>query len=212
MLDEEYFSHGTSLVVSKDGKVFGTTVFSFKYDFEEQEITLHWDTVLAKRNPRSFVINGKNYNRREWNSRYAEKKLFALVKGEMPLAKTSMDKGMQLAAQKHILYLKSNKLTGSEESSKNINYYGATTKKRYLKATKYKSLFFSLFHTISEKSFVYNCTLEELKNKSIFAKIEKELQAEFSQRNKIKKWGAAVILIEKENQYQVIIDVVWVEK
>lgn len=212
MLDEAYFSHGTSLVLSKDGKVFGTTVFAYKYDFEEQEITLHWDTALAKRNPSSFVINGKSFDQWEWNSGYAEKKLFALVKGKMPLTKTSMDKGMQLAAQKHLLYLKSNKSIGCEESSKNSNYYEATTKKRYLKATKYKSSFFTLFNTIGEKSFVYDCTLEELKNKSIFVKIEKELQTEFSQRNQIKNWGAAVILIEKENQYQVIIDVVWVEK
>jgi hypothetical protein len=200
MLDDAYFSHGTSLYISNDGKVFGTTVFAFKYDFEEQEITLQWDTALAKRNPSSFSKNGKSYDKLDRNSSSDEKKLLTLVKKKMPSAKKSLDKGMQLAAQKQINYLKS-----GNEKEKN-----STPKKRYLKATKYKTLLYVMTHKIQEKSFNISCTEAEIKNKSVFAKIDKELQTQFSQRNKIQKWGAAVAIIEKDKQYKIMIDVVWV--
>ncbi|MEI6348345.1 MAG: CAP domain-containing protein [Bacteroidota bacterium] len=200
MLDDAYFSHGTSLYISNDGKVFGTTVFAFKYEFEEQEITLHWDTAMAKRNPSLFVKDGKSYDKLDRNSSSDEKKLLTLVKKKMPSAKKSLDKGMQIAAQKQLNYLKS-----GNEKEKN-----STPKKRYLKATKYKTLLYVLTHKIQEKSFNIFCTEAEIKNKSVFAKIEKELQTQFSQRNKIQKWGAAVAIIEKDKQFQIIIDVVWV--
>lgn len=210
MLNRDFFAHGTSFVVVEGGKVYGTTNFGNASDFIEQEISIDWDTELAKEFSPSYKINGQKFKEYEWNLKNDESKALAILKEKMPSSNLTLDKNMQKIAMQHILYQQANNTFTTTEKRNGNNYAGKTTASRYLKVTKYKSAFYLFFNKLRERSFVFTFTLDELKNKSSFSKMEILISKELPPSNSIKNWGAASSITKRNDKYECIVDVVYV--
>ncbi|MEI6348346.1 MAG: CAP domain-containing protein [Bacteroidota bacterium] len=211
MLLDRSISHGTSFYINKVGRIIGTSVFAFNNNAGNQEIVINWNADIAKQNISTFIIKDEKILS-SISDKDLKDSVYALISAIMPTDKSKRDEGMKLAATKHVLYLKSNKSNTLLQQSKGKNYYGSTTKRRYLKACKYASFFYLMSHKIDEKCFVISIPLTDFIDKTVLSKIEKKLAKSFPSESNIQKWGAAVAIYEKENQYNCIIDVVWEAK
>jgi hypothetical protein len=156
MLNRDFFAHGTSFVVVEGGKVYGTTNFGNASDFIEQEISIDWDTELAKEFSPSFKINGHEFKEYEWNLKKNESKALTILKEKMPSNYLTLDKNMQKTAMQHIIYQQANNTFTTTEKRNGNNYAGKTTTSRYIKVTKYKSVLYLFFNELKERSFVFH--------------------------------------------------------
>ena len=215
MLNEKSKFSGTSFYITRDSGVVATSVFANWCSNSESKnnFSIFWDNELAARNIPNFVVReGKLF------SSISEEELNAtvmnMIEARMPKDKSTIDKGMILAASKHLLYLKTNKSRTTIQSKKGDNFYETTTVKRYMKAINRCDKWYSLRKKpkVAEKCFVISIEFTDFLDKTVFSKIEKKIAYAFPLGSNVKKWGAVVDFSKMKDQYQCIIDVVWAVK
>lgn len=220
MLNFEHGKHATAFVFDDKQCILATSLFAFSYpDYKYEQIAISWDSEMAKRNVPTFVVNNNKISS-SMSVAELKTKAFEIVKKLMPSEKNTLDNGMKIAALYHLKYIKKQDTLTVIQNPKHKNFYATTTKKRYLKATKYKGLFYTMNHQINEKCFIIPIDLVDFIDKTVFEKIEQALLNEFPDKAVIKKWGFAIDFFQYENKqlyfqfkknYICIIDVIWLE-
>jgi hypothetical protein len=220
MLEDKHGKHATAFVFDNKQCIYATSLFAFSYpDYQYEQISINWNSEMSKRNIPTFVVNNKKVSS-SMSEAELKAKAFEIVKKLMPSEKNTLDNGMKIAALYHLKYIKKNDTTTLVQNPKSKNYYATTTQKRYLKASKFKGLFYTMKHQINEKCFIIPIDLVDFIDKTVFEKIEQALVNELPDKALIKKWGFAIDFFQFENKelyfqfkknYICIIDVVWSE-
>ena len=213
MLSKTYGCQGTAFIYGYDGcgAWFAATT-DFGGDKENtKEFDFLEESEIVKKYKNTFVIVDYKIISLNHVEKYKDS-IYNIVKSFMPSDTLANDETLKLIASKHILYLETNNTSNTTQSRKKNNFYASTTKKRFLKATKYRTLFYLAKHILIEKCYVIPVTAKEFYDNTMLTKIDKKIKGVFPKKTGILKWGAAVSFKEKNNQYYCIIDIVWIVK
>jgi len=208
MLNSDYFAHGTAF--STNGAVYGTTAFcTTPAAFNKNEIEISWDEELAAKHPPLFKENGLEFKRYEWDVRLDEYAMFYILNQESKLNGLEEKDAAFTAAKMHLIYLLNENATGLEENKKAKSFYGTTSKKRYLKATKYLGIFGLLKYKVQEILFQFEITEDELKTKTAIIILEEKLKNGFPIPDRAEYWGGIIQLVKRGEKYIAYVDVMY---
>ncbi|MEX1001327.1 MAG: CAP domain-containing protein [Crocinitomicaceae bacterium] len=212
MLDAAYFAHGTAFNVENTN--WGTSVFIGKpKSYVEKEIQLNGDVALHEAYPPLFEMNGEEYHKQDFDEALIEAKLYLALANEMKLKSFNKNEIAMKSSRMHMVYMLQNGQVNLEEKKGMPQYFKSNTKKRFIKSGHVKALLKLMGHALEEIVFEFKTTRADLISgramEILITKIEKSALPPAS----TVEWGGIVQLIEKNNDYYCIADLLYlVEK